>query len=403
MRKLQFITDQEYQTYLSLPVEIREYKPNKLAPHLKEHIRIFLQNLVGKKMLYTGGLIVQTTINRQVQEQALQSFSTQHAALSKKLSDNIDGALLSVEVATGQIKALIGGADFTASKWNRAFQARRQMGSVFKPLIYSVAMQQGMSFSDTEIDEPIELEHDGNTWTPKNAFCEFDGQMSLALALSISNNIIAIKTLLKVGIESVINLAKRAGITCELNPYPSLALGCIDVSLKEVVGMFNLFANNGVYVEPYCIKWVKNKWGTKMYKSNPSARQLLSPRVSGQVAKVLQLGLERIKKRYPQKWVDAEAISKTGTTNDSRVCWFVGATPGLTTGIYIGRDDNKSMGKNVYPLRTAFPIWIGLNRELAFKKKIFTFDPSLQKICINSKTGKLTRVVKNSDAITILI
>jgi penicillin-binding protein 1A len=180
-------------------------------------------------------------------------------------------------------------------------------------------------------------------------------------------------------------------------------LGCVDVSLKEVVGMFNVFANNGSYVEPHCIKWVKNKWGTKIYKSNPRVQQLISPRISGQVAKVLQLGLKRIRSFHPQRWVTAEAISKTGTTNDSRVCWFVGSTPTLTTGVYIGRDDNKSMGKNVYPLRTAFPVWMGLNRELTFTQNKFTFDPSLTLIRINSKTGKPILNKKDSNTISILI
>ena len=185
----------------------------------------------------------------------------------------------------------------------------------------------------------------------------FDGQMSLAWALSVSNNIVAIKTLLKMGVKRVISLAKTFNLNCEFNPYPSLALGCVDVTLKSTVGMFNTFANNGVYVEPHCIKWVKNKWGTKIWKVKPKNQRVINTRISGQVVKVLQLGLQRLKKRFPQKWVNSQAISKTGTTNDSRICWFVGSTPSLTTGIYIARDDNKPMGKNIYPLRTAFPIW----------------------------------------------
>jgi len=403
MKKLRFITDDQYKTYTALPVKVKEFVLNKFAPHLKEQIRIFLEKLVGKKVLYTGGLIVQTTINKNIQQLALQSFLEQHESLTKKISDKVDGALISMDVASGEIKALIGGADFGRSKYNRAFQARRQMGSVFKPILYSVAMQEGMSFSDTEIDEPVEIEQNGKVWRPKNAYCEFDGQMSLAWALSVSNNIVAIKTLLKIGFEPVIDLAKKFKLSCDFNPYPSLALGCVDVSLKEAVGMFNVFSNNGIYVEPHFIKWVKDKWGSKIYKCRPYSQEVISSRTSGQVVKVLQLGLKRIRKYFPQKWVDAQAISKTGTTNDSRVCWFVGSTPTLTTGVYIGRDDNKSMGKNVYPLRTAFPVWIGLNRELKFDRTKFTFDPSLREICINSKTGQPTLNSTDPDAIRILI
>jgi len=403
MKKLKFITDDEYKHCKSLSVRVKEYTPNRFAPHLKEYIRIFLEKLFGKKRLYTGGLTVQTTISKNIQKVANENFLRQHDILSKKISEKVNGALISMDVSTGEIKALIGGADFGKSQFNRAFQARRQMGSVFKPILYSVAMQKGMSFSDTEIDEPIELVQNGETWRPNNAYLDFDGQMSLAWALSVSNNIIAIKTLLRVGFDPVIDLAKKFRLRCELKPYPSLALGCIDVSLKEVVGMFNVFANNGVYVEPHCIKWVKDQWGTKVFKHKGVTDSIISSRISGQVAKVLQLGLLRIRRVFPQKWMDAQAISKTGTTNDSRVCWFVGSTPSITTGVYIGRDDNKSMGKNVYPLRTAFPIWIGFNREIACDKKGFTFDPSLREVCVNSKTGESTLNSTDPDAITILI
>ncbi|GAG31619.1 unnamed protein product, partial [marine sediment metagenome] len=174
-------------------------------------------------------------------------------------------------------------------------------------------------------------------------------------------------------------------------------------TLKEVVGMFNAFANNGVYVEPHCISWVKDKWGTKIWKYNHMCERVMSARTSGQVAKVLQLGLNRVRKSFPQKWIDAQGISKTGTTNDSRTCWFAGSTPELTTAVYIGCDDNRSMGKNVYPLRTAFPIWMAVNRELQFDQKKFSFDPSLTEICINKKTGKPTLKSIDPNAISILV
>jgi len=405
MKKLRFISDQEYKRSIDLPVSVKKRSASNLAPHFKEHIRISLEKLVGKKVLYTGGLVVQTTLNKKIQKKAIDSFNNNCKRLREKISEQIDGSLISMDVSSGQIKALIGGVDFGKSQFNRAFQAKRQMGSVFKPIVYSAAIQYGMDFHNTQVDEPIEVVTDNNIWRPNNAYMTFDGQMTLAWALSISNNIIAVKTLLKVGVESVVDLARKFRLKCDLNPYPSLALGCVDVTLKEVVGMFNVFANNGVYVEPYCIDWVKNKWGTKIYKYKDESSNVISSCVSGKVAKVLQLGLKRIKKIFRQKWIDCEAISKTGTTNDSRVCWFVGSTPNLTTAVYIGRDDNKSMGKNIYPLRTAFPIWMGLNRELSHDIKKFSFDPSLKQVSVNKKTGKVMsgHIVQDQDAINILI
>jgi len=402
MKKRKFITDDAYKQLTQLPIVTKQKTLNRIAPHLQEHIRIFLEKLVGKHTLYTGGLVIQTTLNKNIQQKATQSFNQQYEIIKKNISSAIDGSLISIDTATGEIKALIGGYDFNKSQYNRAFQSKRQLGSVFKPIVYAAAMQSGTSFDKTEVDEPMEIIVNKKSWKPNNAYQKFDGQMSLAWALSVSNNIVAIKTLLNIGIKKVIKLAQKFHLNCHFNPYPSLALGCIDVSLKNAAGMFNTFANNGIYVEPHCIKWVKNKWGTKLWKAKTNKERILDPKISGQVVKVLQLGLKRIKRLIPQKWVKSQAISKTGTTNDSRICWFVGSTPTLTTAVYIGRDDNQPMGKNIYPLRTAFPIWIGLYRELEFDKKKFTFDPSLQKICINRRTGEVTQG-DDPEAISILV
>ena len=160
---------------------------------------------------------------------------------------------------------MIGGFDFNSSKFNRALQAKRQMGSVFKPILYSAAIDAGNSFANTEIDEPLELQIGTQLWAPHNWDHSFMGRMTLAYALSHSNNIVAIKTLLKTGIEPVIERAKQCHLEGPLMPYPSLALGCVDVTLKEVAGAFNVFAHSGIYVEPYCIDWIKDRWGKKIW------------------------------------------------------------------------------------------------------------------------------------------
>jgi len=187
----------------------------------------------------------------------------------------------------------------------------------------------------------------------------------------------------------------------DIPAYPSLALGCVDCSLDKVVGMFNVFTNRGVYVQPHLIKWVKNRWGRKIWKHKEVSEFVLSAKISDQVVRVLSLGIERARRLYKNTWLDTEAFGKTGTTNDSRTCWFVGATPTVTTGIYIGCDDNKPLGKNTYGVQTAFPIWLQLHRNISHTTKRFFYDPSLQEITINSKTGK--QVDPHShDAITIL-
>jgi len=403
MKKLNYISQEQYEAAKKVPVTITSKQVHSVAPHLREWIRQFLEDLLGKNRLYTGGLTIQTTLNQNVQTIAQEQFKKQYEELKASISSDVDGALISIDVRSGEMKALVGGVDFAKSQFNRALQARRQMGSVFKPILYAAAVEAGIKFSDTDIDEPIEVQQEKTCWSPKNFNHRFDGQMTLANALSISCNTIAAKTFLKIGADPVIGLAKKFKLRDPLYPYPSLSLGCTDQTLKEVVGMFNVFANNGVYVEPHCIKWVKDEWGSKIWKNKPCSERVISAHTSGQVSKVLQLGLKRVRKWFPQKWVNAEAISKTGTTNDSRTCWFAAATPTLTTAVYIGCDDNRSMGRNVYPLRTAFPVWIGLNRELEFEQKKFSFDPSLTEVCVNKKTGQPTLKSTDSDAIAILV
>ena len=402
MLRLDFISQTEYEYAYEASLHLREYIKKTCAPHLKESIRLLLEEEIGKATLYSAGLCIQTTINHTMQQEAEHIFKKECERLKKELGRDVDGALIAMDVKTGEIKALVGGYDFHTSKFNRV-HARRQMGSIFKPLIYAAALQEGMTLMDTEIDEPLEVIQDGKAWRPKNHDQQFNGQITLAYALSHSNNIIAIKTLLHIGMHNVISLAKKCHITGPFHPYPSLALGCVDATIKEAIGMFNVFANHGTYVEPHYLRWVKNKWGTKIYRVIQEHERVMSSRISGQVGSVLRLGVERVRKFFKNQWPESEVISKTGTTNKSRTCWFIGSTPTLTTALYIGCDDNQSMGVNIYPIRTALPIWLAFNKKVEGTKKTFSYDPSLCCVTINEYTGKRVRDLRDKEAITILV
>jgi len=406
MHKLSFVSAAERDIASKTPMAVIEENKSVIAPHAKEAIRQQLEELVGRENLYSGGLVIQTTINQKAQREAQKSFTINCAQLRKTMMPNIDGGFIAMQVSTGDIKALVGGYDFEQSKFNRAFQARRQLGSIFKPLVYAAAIEQGLCFADTEIDEPIDVQMSKNVesgWKPNNFNMKFDGTMTLAHALSHSNNIVAIKLLFKAGVQKVIEMGKRFHLAGQFNPYPSLALGCVDVTLKEAVALINVFANNGVYVEPHLIKWVKNQWGNRIYAHADVHERILSSRVNDQVAKVLQLGLQRVRRWFADRWIDSEGLSKTGTTDDSRNCWFVGSTPDLTTAVYIGCDNNASLGTNVFPVRTAFPIWLDFNRAVGSKKKTFIFDPSLHEVLIDPKSGYVVRDPGNSEAIKIFV
>ncbi len=389
MQHLGLISAEQYRVAVATPLVLKAPKEQVKALYFKEYIRLILEEKFGRSELYTGGLIIQTTLNQSMQKEAEQHFTDNVSRLAEELKKPVDGALIALDVASGGIKAMVGGKDFKSSQFNRALQARRQMGSIFKPIIYAAAIESGMSFADVVVDEPIEVLQEGVSWSPNNFNCKFSGPITRAYALSHSNNIIAIKTLLDTGIDEVIELAEKCRLSGPFNPYPSLALGCIDATLKESAGMFNIFANDGVYVEPHAIVWVKDRWGKKLYKVTPEKERILSSVVNSKVAKALGLSIERVHTWFDDdQWIDMEAISKTGTTNDSRTCWYVGSSPQITTAIYIGCDDNRPLGKNIYPLKTAFPIWLGFNRAISSSVKKFSYDPTLVPSIIHERTGK---------------
>lgn len=388
MCKLTFITKDEYTIAMDEDVVVLQSKEEQIAPHLKEYVRILLEDVLGKRSVYMDGLIVQTTLNRSAQQVAEKVFTDQVKILRSTLNPFLDGGFISIDVKTGAIKALVGGFDFSTSKFNRVFQARRQLGSIFKAYIYAAALESGITFDQTEIDEPLIVTVGSKTWEPRNDNRKFLGQMTLAKALSRSNNIVTIKTLLKTGYTSLMAMIQKLYFSVNIQPVPSLALGCIDGTVSEAAGMFNVFANHGDFVHPYLIKKIKDSYGNLVWRPQPVKEHVISSRVSGQVAKVLSLGIERAFFRTGTPLIGTDAIGKTGTTNDSRTCWFAGSTPEYTTVIYLGCDDNLPLGKDIYAVSTAFPIWLKFNELIFQPKKKFMFDPSLKQKHIDPVTGQ---------------
>ena len=402
MLKRRFINDQTYQQSKVKSLDLVPFTSMILASHLKETLRTRLESLFGKQQLYSGGLRIKTTLNQKAQRLAERSFSKHFKHLKKELGDEIEGGLLSIDVKTGNIKALVGGFSFSDSQFNRALQAYRQQGSVFKPVLYSAALLDGMSFLDTAVDEPLRVQQGNQIWEPKNHTLAYEGTITLARALSFSNNIVSAKTILALGPQKVVDLAEKFRIKGPLYPYPSLALGCVDSTVYEVTGMFNVFANDGVYVKPHALQWVKDRWGEKIYRSIGDQKQVISSKIAHQVSQVLSFGMDR-RRKQAREWIDSAAINKTGTTNDSRTCWFAGSTPEVTTVVYVGFDDNRAMGKNIYPVYTAYPIWFAYHKGLSSKIKEFSYDSSLSRIPFNIKTGKKATEGSSSDVFCLLI
>lgn len=404
MKNRNIITFKEYNEAITKPINIINIESRPWLLHAYETIRTTAEKIVGRTMLYDSGLTIKTTLNQAQQKYAYEQFTTHITKLRKKIHPTVDGALIAMKVTTGEIKAIIGGFNFFDSQFNRAIQAKRQLGSVFKTIVYAAAIEKGAMLSEIEIDEPISItENNANIWQPRNYNRIFCGPITLAYALARSNNIATIKTIQKTGLDYVINLAKKAHLTAPMLPYPSLALGCLDTTLMEAVGMFNIFANHGQYTEPHLISSIKDSWGKSLYKRHKKQEQIFSSITSDQVARVLRYSTDRLNKLSNNTLLSTEAISKTGTTNQARTCWFIGSTPEITVGVYIGRDDNAPMGNNIYPVHTAFPIWLAYIKKYPGLTKKFSIDPALKEITINGNSGQNTNDLLAINTITIAI
>src|SRR5437762_2812365 len=268
------------------------------------------------------------------------------------------GALLVIDNPTGEIKAMIGGYSFEDSKFNRATQAVRQVGSSFKVYVYADALERGATPFDTIVDLPFTTISGGQTYSPRNYDEKFEGTITLRRALAGSRNVPAVKLAENMGINTVVDMAKRFGITTPLPPYLPLALGAADMKLLEHVSAFTVFPNDGIRIDPHMIRRVTSYDGALLEEAHPEVHDVLSPEVArtmtAMLEEVIQFGTG-----VQAKALGRPAAGKTGTTQDYTDAWFVGYTPQLTAGVWVGFDDKQiSLGKKETGARAALPIWL---------------------------------------------
>jgi len=267
-------------------------------------------------------------------------------------------ALLAIDNATGEIKAMVGGYDFEESKFDRATQAMRQTGSSFKVYVYAEAMVQGASPFDTVVDEPVTFRSGGLEYSPHNYDEKFEGRITLRRALADSRNIPAVRLLDHVGIENTVDLARKFGITSPLPPYLPLALGAADLTLMEHTSAFTVFPDDGIHIEPYYIRRVTTYDGALLEEQRPKVTDVIPPEVArtmtAMLEEVVQFGTG-----VRAKELGRPSAGKTGTTNDFTDAWYIGFTPQLTAGVWVGNDDKRvSLGKKETGARAALPIWL---------------------------------------------
>jgi penicillin-binding protein 1A len=267
-------------------------------------------------------------------------------------------ALLSIDNPTGEIKAMVGGYDFDESKFDRATQALRQTGSSFKVYVYATAMEQGGSPFDTVIDEPVTFRSGGQDYSPHNYDEKFEGRITYRRALADSRNIPAVRLLDHVGIQNVIDLARKAGIQSPLPPYLPLALGAADLTLMEHTSAFTMFPDDGIHIDPHYIRRVTSYDGAVLEESRPMITDVIPPEVARTMVAMLE-DVVQFGTGVRAKELGRPSAGKTGTTNDFTDAWYIGFTPQLTTGVWVGNDDRRvSLGKKETGARAALPIWL---------------------------------------------
>jgi penicillin-binding protein 1A len=266
-------------------------------------------------------------------------------------------ALIAIDNATGEIKAMVGGYDFEGSKFDRATQAMRQTGSSFKVYVYAEALAQGASPFDTVVDEPITFHTGSQDYSPHNYDEKFEGRITLRRALADSRNVPAVKLLDKVGIENTVELARKFGLTSPLPPVLPLALGSADLTLIEHTSAFTVFPDDGIHIEPHYLRRVTSYDGAVLEELRPNVTDVIPPDVARTMVAMLE-DVVQFGTGVRAKEIGRPSGGKTGTTNDFTDAWYIGFTPQITTGVWVGNDAHVTLGKKETGARAALPIWI---------------------------------------------
>lgn len=384
------LSREQYEQYRDEPIVLTPTQPNAgEAPYFTEYVRQYLLEKYGEDVLYSGGLRVFTTLDarlQQVAEQALykridslradiaRSYSlkneeytimvpdttTENPRDSIRTHKKIQGAFVAIDNATGDVLTMIGGRSFEESEFNRAVQGLRQPGSSFKPFIYTACIDNGFHASDIVDDNPIVLEIPGSKeWRPQNYDKRFYGPITLRDGLRLSRNLVAVRLLLKISPQEAIYYANKMGIATPLAPVPSLSLGASEVKLVEMVSAYSVFPNGGIRVPYRTILKVVDRYGAVLEDNSVVEKvEVLSDQTAFIMTDLMKSVVDAgTATRARSMGFSRPAGGKTGTTDNFCDNWFVGFTPQITAGVWLGFDDKTSLGASEDGGRNAVPPW----------------------------------------------
>jgi len=436
MRRMGVITAAAEAEASREPVSANPHEPAaKNAPYFIAMVRQYVSERYGDDLLYEGGLTIYSTLDPMAQDSAEVAATAQLAVLQRRLNrmcvdssrifrdlglprdtviahfdtlyrlhrkqfdalgDSVklrraQTAVVALDVQTGGILLLIGGKNFEESKFNRATQSFRQPGSAFKPFVYTVAIDSGMNPSTEVLDQAVTLTNpDGTEWRPENFDREFYGPVTIRKALYKSINLPAIQVLIEVGPKAVVELAHRMGITTDLAPVPSLAIGSCEVIPIEIISAYGVFPDKGARVDPYFVERIVDKNGKELEHHTVKTTQVISANTAFVMADMMTDVVRRgTAASIPGRGFTRPAAGKTGTTNAYSDVWFIGYTPQVVCGVWVGCDDERrSLGRGVTGADAAVPIWVpamsALHRALPVKSFERPDSVIVAKVCIKS-------------------
>jgi len=407
MRDNGVLTKEEAERWKAYPLVLSSRSDfSEVAPYFTEYVRQLMSARFGPE-IYTGGLRIYTTLDLEVQQAAERALEAQLQLIESGTQygtypHKTYAQYLSLDPRTGYIRAMVGGRDFDDSKFNRAVQARRQPGSTFKPFVYSAALRAGHALSEILVDEPLSVPGMGGdnsqAWEPQNYDNQFRGPLSLRQALTMSNNIVTIRLgMEELGEQAVIDEATRFGITTPIPALPSIHIGSAAVQPLEMVAAFTTFPNLGYRATPIAILRVEDRQGNILWQPQPRTTPVMPKNQAWLLNDVLRDVVRSPSgTAYPATTLQGFKIpagGKTGTTDEGTDVWFIGFTPDLVTGFWMGLDKPERIMSNAAGGRLAAPAWTAMMKDI-YDRRSVSADPwprpdSLVIAEIDKSTGQL--------------
>ncbi|MFC2170306.1 penicillin-binding transpeptidase domain-containing protein [Acidobacteriota bacterium] len=346
--------------------------------------------------LIKEGDVIQVKINKIDEEK-------QELLVSLDQEPLLEGAFFAVEPQSGQVKAMVGGYSFKRSKWNNATQAMRQAGSTIKPLLYTAALENGFTPASRIVDVPTDFvdKWSGELWSPPNYDEKYKGAVTFRKGLEESRNIVTAKLLEYISPQTGVDYCRRFGISSPVYPYLSLSLGAFEVKVAELVSAFSVFPNRGVRMTPYFITHIEDKEGNILEESRIESEEVISPQIAYMMTHLLQ-GVVQRGTAWPAGHLEKPLGGKTGTTDEYTDAWFIGFSPSLCAGVWVGHNMKVTIGDRQSGAVAALPIWIDFFSRIIEEEKrtaeetgeelpeeTFQAPPNLTYAEIDRKTGLL--------------